>query len=114
MGQRRPLLELASGREERLSRLEPTFAAPGEPWRHALADAYLSRRPLVLLPAPDGGVHLSCGESPMSVVADGEPVRGERVFTEGEIDRGVVLLLANRVALLLHRFQPISDPGLPH
>ncbi|HET9212256.1 MAG TPA: sigma 54-interacting transcriptional regulator [Thermoanaerobaculia bacterium] len=50
----------------------------------------------------------------MSVVADGEPVRGERVLTEREIDRGVVLLLANRVALLLHRFPPISEPGLPH
>jgi two-component system nitrogen regulation response regulator GlnG len=113
VGERRPLLELASGREERLSRLEPTFAAPGEPWRHALADPYLSRRPLTLLPEGTGGVRLTCGESPMSVVADGEPVRGERVFTEREIDRGVVLLLANRVALLLHRFQPISEPGLP-
>ncbi len=113
VGERRPLLELASGREERLSRLEPTFAVPGEPWRHALTDPYLSRRPLTLFPEPDGGARLTCGESPMSVVADGEPVRGERVFTEREIDRGVVLLLANRVALLLHRFQPISEPGLP-
>lgn len=31
VGERVALLDLASGREERLSRLEPAFAAPGEP-----------------------------------------------------------------------------------
>src|SRR6185312_10546599 len=44
-----------------------------------------------------------------SVVASGEPVHGERVFTEREIEDGVVLLLADRIALLLHRFQPLFE-----
>lgn len=112
-GERAPLLELASGREERLSRLEPAFAAPGEPWRRPLVDPYLSRRPLVLSPEPDAGIRLSCRDSPVAVVADGEPVSGERVFTDREVERGVVLLLAQRIALLLHRFRPFSEPGLP-
>ena len=114
VGERAALLDLSSGREERLSRVEPAFAQPGEPWRHPLADSYLSRRPLVLGPDPAGGVRLACQDSPMSVIADGEPVFGERAFTEVEIERGVVLLLANRVVLLLHRFRPVFESGLPH
>ncbi|HEX7185153.1 MAG TPA: sigma 54-interacting transcriptional regulator [Thermoanaerobaculia bacterium] len=114
VGERAALLDLSSGREERLSRLEPAFAAPGLSWRHPLADSYLSRRPLALLAEPDGGVRLDCRESPISVVADGEPVHDERVFTDCEVQRGIVLLLANRVVLLLHRFRPVSEPDLPH
>jgi two-component system, NtrC family, nitrogen regulation response regulator GlnG len=115
-GERVALLELASGREERLSRLEPAFGAPGEPGRRPLADPYLSRKPLWLLPEPDGGIRLAGRGSPIAVIAviaEGEPVQGERVFTRSEIERGVVLLLADRIALLLHRFRPVSDPGLP-
>ncbi|HSS51219.1 MAG TPA: sigma 54-interacting transcriptional regulator, partial [Thermoanaerobaculia bacterium] len=113
IGERAGLLGLASGREEPLSRLAPAFADPGEPVQRPLADPYLSRRPLRFLPEPDGGVRLDCRESPNAIVADGEPVRGERVFTESDIERGVVLLLADRVALLLHRFRPLVESGLP-
>ena len=113
IGERVALLHLASGREERLSRLEPAFGAPGEPGRRPLADPYLSRKPLWLLPEPNGGVRLAGRSSPISVVADGEPIHGERVFTDREIERGVVLLLANRTALLLHRFRTVSEPDLP-
>lgn len=113
VGERVALIDLASGREERLSRLEPAFGAPGEPWRRPLADPYLSRTPLSLLPEAERGVRLSSRDSSIAVVADGEPVRGERTFTDAEIERGVVLLLAQRIALLLHRFQPVSEPGLP-
>ena len=114
IGERVALLELASGREEQLSRLEPSFGVPGRPWRQPLADPYLSRSPLRLLLEPDGGIRLASRDSPISVVADGDPVHGERVFTAAEVERGVVLLLANRVVLLLHRLPPLSEPGLPH
>lgn len=113
IGERVALLDLASGREEPISRLEPSFGAPGEPWRHPLADPYLSRRPLWLLPEGGGGIRLACRDSSILVIADGEPVRGERLFTEREIEHGVLLLLANRVTLLLHRFRPVSEPSLP-
>lgn len=113
IGERVALLGLASGREEAISRLEPSFSAPGEPWRRPLADPHVSRRPLWLLPEGGGGVRLACRDSSISVIADGEPVRGERLFTGREIERGVVLLLANRVTLLLHRLRPVSEPSLP-
>ncbi len=113
IGERAALLDLASGREEPLSRLEPSFGAPGEPWRRPLADPHLSRSPLWLRPEGSGSVRLSCRDSAIFVIADGEPVRGERLFTDREIERGVVLLLANRVTLLLHRFRPVSEPSLP-
>jgi two-component system nitrogen regulation response regulator GlnG len=113
VGERVALLDLVAGREERLSRLEPAFAQPGKPLRRPLADPHLSRRALVLQSEDGGGVRLSCRDSPMAVLADGEPVQGERVFSAPEVERGVVLLLARRVALLLHRFQPVSEalPG---
>ncbi len=113
IGDRAALLDLASGREEPLSRLQPEFGPPGEPGRRPLADSYLSREPLWLLPEPDGEIRLASRSSPISVAADGDPVRGERVFTAREIESGVVLLLANRIVLLLHRFRSVSDPGLP-
>lgn len=113
IGERAALLELSSAREEELSRLEPAFAAPGEPLRRPLADAYLSRRPVWLQLEAAGGVRLACRDSPSSVVANGEPVHGERLFTEREIEDGVVLLLADRIALLLHRFRPLFEAGLP-
>lgn len=113
IGERAALLELASGREEPLSRLAPEFGAPGEPGRCPLADPYLSRRPLLLLPEPGGGIRVACQDSAISLTADGERVRGDRVFSPGEIERGVVLFLAGRVALLLHRFRPVYDSGLP-
>jgi two-component system nitrogen regulation response regulator GlnG len=111
-GERVSLLDLASGQEARLSRLEPAFGAPGGLSRRPLADPYLSRRPLSLS-ACAGGIRLACLDSPMGVVADGEPVHGERVFSDREIERGVVLLLADRTALLLHLFRPLREPGLP-
>jgi two-component system, NtrC family, nitrogen regulation response regulator GlnG len=113
IGERAALLDLASGREEQLSRLQPAFGVPGEPGRRPLADSYLSRKPLWLLPEPDGGIRLASRSSPISVAADGDPVCGERVFTAREIERGVVLLLADCIVLLLHRFRPVFDPGLP-
>ncbi len=113
IGERVALLDLASGRGERLSRLEPSFGAPGESRRRPLADSYLSRKPLWLLPEPNGGVRLATRSSPISVVADGDPVQGERVFTDREIERGVVLLLADRTVLLLHRFRTVTELGLP-
>lgn len=113
IGERVALLGLMSGREEQISRLEPAFGAPGASRRRPLADPYLSRSPLCFLPEPDGSVRLAIRRSRTAVAAGGEPVEGERVFTDREIERGVVLLLANRVALLLHRFRPVSEVGLP-
>src|SRR6185436_3661886 len=112
VGERALLSELAAGRPERLSRLEPVFAAPAAGASAApLAHRRLSRQPLILEAHGDGIVLRADGSTP--VAAGGQPVTGERLFEPDEIERGVVLLLAGRVVLLLHRLAPYFDPALP-
>ena len=113
VGERAALLDLSSGRETLLSRTEPEFSPPGELTPRPLAVPYLSRRPWLLRPAAGGGITLLRGDSPISLAADGEPVDGEAGFSAAEVDRGVVLLLADRVVLLLHRFRSVIDDSLP-
>jgi two-component system nitrogen regulation response regulator GlnG len=113
VGERAALLDLSSGRETFLSRTEPELSPPGESAPRPLAVPYLSRRPWLLQPAAGGGVRVLRGDSPMSLAANDEPVDSEASFSAAEVDRGVVLLLAGRVALLLHRFRPVIDDSLP-
>ncbi len=113
VGERAALLDLSSGREALLSRAEPGFAPPGEPMPQPLTAPYLSRRPWLLRPVAGGGVELVRGDSPMSLAADGDPIDREASFSAAEVGRGVVLLLADRVALLLHRFRPVFPDSLP-
>ncbi|HYX25761.1 MAG TPA: sigma 54-interacting transcriptional regulator [Thermoanaerobaculia bacterium] len=113
IGERAALLDLSSGREALLSRGEPGFAPPGESALQPLAVPYLSRRPWLLRPTAGGGVRLLQGDSPISLAANGEPVAGEAGFSAAEVERGVVLLLAGHVVLLLHRFRSVFDDSLP-
>ena len=113
VGERAALLDLSSGREMFLSRTEPEFSPPGELAPRPLAVPYLSRRPWLLRPAAAGGVTLLRGDSPMPLAANEEPVGSEASFSAAEVDRGVVLLLAGRVVLLLHRFRPVFPDSLP-
>jgi two-component system nitrogen regulation response regulator GlnG len=48
-----------------------------------------------------------------NVAGNHEPVDSEASFSAAEMDRGVVLLLAGCVALLLHRFRPVFPDSLP-
>jgi two-component system, NtrC family, nitrogen regulation response regulator GlnG len=112
VGERTVLALLASGREALLSRSQPGFAPPGETSFRSLDDRWISRTPLRLLPGPEpGGVRLLTGESPVQVIADGVPVSGGRELSAAEVERGVVLELAGRVALLLHAVGEGADPG---
>jgi two-component system nitrogen regulation response regulator GlnG len=117
VGERAALRDLSSGRESLLSRGEPGFAPPGESVFQPLAVPYLSRRPWLLRPAAGGGVQLVRGDSPMSLAANvaghPEPVDSEVSFSAAEVERGVVLLLAGYVVLLLHRFRPVFPGSLP-
>jgi len=112
-GERAALLALVSDGEALLSRAEPTFGPPGGGTGRPLADPHLSRRPLLISPAQEGGVVLSAAGSPTQVIAGGEPLGEGRSFSARELAAGIVLLLANRIVLLLHRFVPQSDPGIP-
>jgi two-component system nitrogen regulation response regulator GlnG len=113
-GERTLLTGVASGREESLARGGPMFSAPNASVVTPLADPYVSRRPIRLGPgATPGGVYLLRGESGTAVLADGEPVGEGREFSAAQVERGVVLLLANRVVLLLSLVDPIGSAGLP-
>jgi two-component system nitrogen regulation response regulator GlnG len=48
-----------------------------------------------------------------NVSGNNEPVDSEASFSAAEVERGVVLLLAGHVALLLHRFRPVFPESLP-
>ncbi len=108
VGERVLLPALGSGRAVPLSRLSPLFAQPGDETARPLADLHLSRTPFRLAP----------GEQPGSIrlvleAGDRVELFGTRVADEisaSEIERGVVLLLAHRVALLLHLLPPFLPP----
>lgn len=113
IGERAVLPAIPSGQGARLSRLEPVFAAPDGASPRPLADAYLSRRPLHLRPTAAGGVRIACEDCRISVCADGEPIDSERQLSADDLKRGIVLLLAERVALLLHTLPPSPPQGVP-
>jgi two-component system nitrogen regulation response regulator GlnG len=106
VGERVLLPGLSSGRAVPLSRLAPLFMQPDGGTARPLADTHLSRSP----------VHLVPGDRPGSIGIAPEP-GGCRLALAGTgsagevpaagLERGVVLLLADRVALLLHRLPPV-------
>jgi two-component system nitrogen regulation response regulator GlnG len=106
-GERVLLRELKLGREVTLSRTEPLFTRPGSVLGLPLADPFLSRKPLRLLPGAQGGVRLVLGGSPQ-VIVDGEPLSGERELDPKALASGVTLELAERVVLLLHLVEPVE------
>ena len=114
VGDRVLLAGLPAGREEPVSRREPRFSAPGSGVLRPLADPFVSRRPLRLTPGPEpGSIVLDCREAGTAVTAGSQPIAGERVFSAAEIERGVVLLLAQRVALLLSLLEPVGQADQP-
>ncbi len=113
VGERAVLPGLLAGKEVSLSRLEPDFAPPrgGEP--RPLADPRLSRRPLRLAPKR-GGVVVDAAATRTRLWADGEPVQDSRELGRRALANGVVLLLADRVALVLRATEllpPVSSGG---
>jgi len=114
IGERVVLRRLTSGRTVEVSRLEPLFAPPaGGGSQRPLADAYVSRKPFALVPAGDGGVVIRRGDSHTRLAVDGEPLLEEHRLGLVELGRGVVLLLANRIVLLLHHLDAIAPESVP-
>jgi two-component system, NtrC family, nitrogen regulation response regulator GlnG len=109
------LPELARGSEALVSRTEPDFAAPVQGRPLPLGNPYLSRTPWRLRRDPEtGAVRLLSAESRNSIAADGVRISERRDFTAGEVRRGVVLELADRVVLLLHEVPEIPGQAPDH
>jgi two-component system nitrogen regulation response regulator GlnG len=105
VGERALLGPHRAGTEAHVARNQPAFL-PGaaDPPRAAapLDDPHLSRTPLTLGVEADGSVTLDATKTSTSVVARGRAVTAA-TFSAEEVRRGVVLLLAGSVVLLLHR-----------
>jgi two-component system nitrogen regulation response regulator GlnG len=101
VGERLLLDPLVVGREVALSRNEPDFFRPGAALGMHLADPFLSRKPVVFSPGPEGSVVLDPGAGSRVSVA-GVPLEAPREFSSEEVAAGVPFALAGRVALLLH------------
>ncbi|MEM9598839.1 MAG: sigma 54-interacting transcriptional regulator, partial [Acidobacteriota bacterium] len=98
-----PLAPLGSGRGVSLSRGEPRFVDPegGEPL--PLAERHVSRRPIRLEPGSAPGAVQVLGGGPKTVLRPaGRVVPGGVELEAEQIVDGVVLELAERVALVLH------------
>jgi two-component system nitrogen regulation response regulator GlnG len=101
-GEQLLLPELTRGESVGVSRISPDFVRPGQSQGMPLADLFLSRKPLVLQPAPRGGVRLRLEEGGMRVQVGEEPLTGIREFGPEELARGIPLVLCERIVLLLH------------
>jgi two-component system, NtrC family, nitrogen regulation response regulator GlnG len=106
VGERVLLEALSAGREVALSRNVPDFLAPGAALGTPLLDPYLSRKPLVLAPGPQGRIRLEPGPS-SRVTLGGKPLQGPWELSPEEVAAGVPLELAGRVVVLLH----LAEPG---
>jgi len=96
-----------------LSRGFPLFGKVRQPrdCPQALADPYISRRPLRFRIDPRG-LELQVRGHGSSVFVDGAQVRNCALIPESELERGVVLMLARRTVLYLHyrrRHTPVAD-----
>jgi DNA-binding NtrC family response regulator len=108
IGERVALPEISSGRAVELSRLAPLFSPPGGGAPEPLADPHLSRSPLLLGPgSAPGAVLVRRGDSSMAVEVEGRPVQAEHLCSADDLERGALLLLAERIVLLLHRMPPV-------
>jgi len=99
VGTRVPLAALRESGTVSLSRLEPLFVpAVGDSYA-PLEDRHLSREAIVTFRA-DPGLSLHPGAQRFTL--DGRPVRGPVEVSADRLRDGLVIVLARRVALLLH------------
>lgn len=119
IGEEAPLLglldrqgdEMSDERSDELSRLTPGFASPEGGAGRPLADVHVSRRPVRIASSPSGWILDASGLS-APIEVDGHRVHGRCELTPEALQRGVTLLLAQRVALFL-REAPLAGRRPP-
>ncbi len=106
VGERFILYPLRSGGVVSLSRNEPDFCRPGALLGEALADPFLSRKPIVFAARPGGGLVITAPSDGTRVLCGGVSV-DDRIEVDSEaLARGVPITLAARIVLLLHEMEP--------
>jgi len=107
-GERAHLSELLHlGAQVELSRLAPHFAPAGTSKGQALADPRVSRKPVWIRREDRDAFSIDTSDTSTKVRVDGEDVAGRMRITRAHLERGVVIELAGRVALLLHLAPPV-------
>ncbi len=101
VGERCVLEALGAGNEVALARNTPDFVKPGRALGMPLADPFVSRKPIRLVPRGAGRIQIVVEEGGTSV-ASGAPIQGALEIGPRELAAGVPLELADRVVLLLH------------
>jgi two-component system nitrogen regulation response regulator GlnG len=88
-----------------ISRLAPLFVRPGAGAGQPLADTHLSRSTPCLTITADGrgGLVLRPAEGATNVEVHGAPLDGPTVIQPAELAGGVIVTLARRIVLCLHR-----------
>lgn len=115
VGERVLLPALASGGEVELSRLEPQFTAPEGGAARPLADKHLSRQASHLEPdGASGGIVLRRGAARTAIELDGFAMGEEQRLSKQALQVGVTIVLADRVALLLHEIELMPRPEKVH
>jgi|CXWL01.1.fsa_nt_gi two-component system nitrogen regulation response regulator GlnG len=115
VGERVLLRALGSGRAVLLSRLAPLFAQPGSAETRPLEDLHLSRQPISL--APGGRPGSIRVDAPLGARIEAFGVARGDELGPADLERGVPLLLGDRIALLLHflptvEHRAVDDCGL--
>ncbi len=103
VGERALLHGLTESKPALVSRLIPEFSIPGQREARPLESPYLSRTPLRLSRSTrTDGLRLTLESRGSDVLLDGLEIEDEHLISAYDLQRGVVLLLASRVVLLLH------------
>lgn len=110
IGESLPLPDLERGRAARLSRLEPRWDPRDGGEARPLADPRLSRQPIVVSSEKEGIV-VDATATSTAVRVDGRPVTTTAVLSPDRLEGGVLLALADRILLLLHRQRPSLAEG---
>jgi two-component system nitrogen regulation response regulator GlnG len=113
IGERALLPSAEAGAAVAVSRSTPAFSQPAGGAPRPLSDPFLSRNPLVSVARRGGIVSVRRERSDVLVRADGADLAEQRAFAPDEIERGVVLEVGGRCALLLHHVDAAPGPAPP-
>jgi two-component system nitrogen regulation response regulator GlnG len=97
-----------------ISRTMTDFAPPGKLIGKPLGDLYISRSPFLLRVKKRGEIQLERMNCSTLIRANGQDVAEKVTFSSEAVSSGVVLNLAKRVVLFLHRSAPICSTRAGH
>jgi len=96
-----------------IARGTPAFRDPRGTRAQPLGDRKLSRKGVSLLVAGDGSVRIERGAFPDELRVDGAVCSGSVTLSHEDVARGVAVMLAERIVLVVHRAQRVDVRDVP-